>query len=136
MLQPKEPYKFNPKNPYGYELILDLHECDTTKFNREDLTTFFEKVCEVTDMELAEIHFWDDLETPEDEKQTEAHTIGTSAVCFILTSSIVVHTLDVLKRVYINVFTCKPFNATVAEEFIIKWFNCKDLKKSTFIKRY
>ena len=35
---------------YGVELILDLHECDTTRFNREDLTRFFHDLCEAIDM--------------------------------------------------------------------------------------
>ena len=135
MLQPKDPYVFDPNKPYGYELILDLHKCDISKFNREDLEEFFVQLCEVTDMQLAEIHFWDDLDTPEEEKQTEDHTIGTSAVCFILTSSIVVHTLDRLERVYVDLFTCKPFDPKVAEEFVVNWFSCKDLRQSSFLER-
>lgn len=135
MQQPKDPYVFDPTKPYGYELIMDLHKCNVSKFNREDLEKFFTQLCNLTNMQLAEIHFWDDLDTPEEEKQTETHTIGTSAVCFILTSSIVVHTLDVLERVYIDLFTCKPFNHNVAANFIVNWFSSKDVKQQTFIER-
>ena len=135
MLQPKEQYVFDPTKPYGYELIMDLHSCDVSKFNRMDLEEFFVQLCDLTDMQLAEIHFWDDLDTPEEDKQTESHTIGTSAVCFILTSSIVVHTLDVLERVYIDLFTCKPFDHEVAAEFIVDWFKSEDVRQRTFIER-
>jgi S-adenosylmethionine/arginine decarboxylase-like enzyme len=135
MIQPKDPYAFDPTKPYGYMLTMDLHKCDVSKFNRKDLTQFFEQLCDLTEMELAEIFFWDDLDTPEDEKQTEAHTIGTSAVCFILTSNITVHTLDVLERVYIDLFTCKPFDPEIAKAFIVEWFDSKDVKQATFLER-
>ena len=79
--------------PYGQELILDLHGCDTSLFNRENLTMFFGLRCERVDMRPEALHFWDDVGLPPEECQTEPHTKGTSAVQFILTSTIVVHTL-------------------------------------------
>lgn len=59
---------------------------------------------------------------PPEEQQTEPHLKGTSAVQFIMTSNIVIHTLDLLKAVYINVFSCKEFDADVAREFTERWF--------------
>ena len=79
---------------YGYELVLDLHGCDPTTFNRASLDDFFTELCELIDMRRCEVHFWDDVGVRPEERQTEPHTKGTSAVCFILTSTIVVHTLD------------------------------------------
>ena len=58
-------------------------------------------------MEKCEVHFWDDVGVPLEEQQTLPNTKGTSAVCFILTSTIVVHTLDLLRAVYVNIFSCK-----------------------------
>ena len=58
--------------PYGYELILDLFGCDVTKFNRADLEAFFVALCEEIDMEKCDVHFWDDVGVPEEEKQTDA----------------------------------------------------------------
>jgi len=59
---------------------------------------------------------------PENEQQTLSHMKGTSAVCFILTSSIVIHTLDNLKAVYINIFSCKEFAPDSATNFAQNWF--------------
>ena len=73
-------------------------------------------------MERCELYFWDDLLTPEDEKQTSPHTMGTSAIQFILTSNITVHTLDKLKKVFINIFSCKDFDADKAAKFTRDWF--------------
>lgn len=122
-------------NTYGKELILDLHECDSSLFTREKLDEYFEKLCKLIDMQKCERYFWDDLDLPPEEHQTEPHTKGTSACQFILTSSIVVHTLDILKRVYLNIFSCRDFNSKVAEDFSVEWFKCKKIAQSVTIER-
>jgi S-adenosylmethionine/arginine decarboxylase-like enzyme len=119
---------------YGFELILDLHDCNSKKFNRTLLKKYFIELCKIIDMQLCEVHFWDDIGVPLDERQMLAHTKGTSAVCFILTSSIVIHTLDILKAVYVNIFSCKPFDPAAAEKFTKEWFLAGSVK-STFIER-
>jgi S-adenosylmethionine/arginine decarboxylase-like enzyme len=111
---------------YGIELILDLHGCDETKFNRESITEYFERLCVLIDMQREDLHFWDDEGLSEEDKQTSPHTQGTSAVQFILTSSIVIHTLDQLKAVYINIFSCKEYDPKVAEAFSVEWFGATD----------
>ena len=85
-------------------------------------------------MEKCEVHFWDDVGVNPEEQQTEPHTKGTSAVCFILTSTIVVHTLDLLGVVYVNIFSCKPYDPKVVEEFSRKWFK-GSVRSATFIER-
>ena len=122
------------KTPYGFELILDLHECDVSKFSRVSLRKYFAKICKAIDMERCELHFWDDVGVPLEERQTSPHTKGTSAVQFILTSTIVIHTLDMLKAAYINIFSCKPFDRKVAEELTRQWFGAKECR-SHFIER-
>jgi len=122
------------EKPYGFELILDLHRCDVSTFNRSSLERYFEKLCKAIDMERCELHFWDDVGVPPEERQTLPHTKGTSAVQFILTSTVVVHTLDLLKAVYINIFSCKPYDKKVAEELTKEWFGAKEYK-SHFIER-
>jgi len=120
--------------PYGYELILDLHGCDPTTFNRKSLDNYFEKLCKAIDMEKCDRYFWDDVGVPVDEQQTSPHTKGTSAVQFILTSTIVIHTLDLLKAVYTNIFSCKEFDKEKAEQLTKEWFCAKECR-SHFIER-
>ncbi len=129
---PANPEK-SPKTavkPYGFELVLDLHSCDVRRFNRSSIDKFFTELCDVIDMERCEVHFWDDIGVPPEERQTLPHTKGTSAVCFILTSSIVIHTLDLLGSAYINIFSCKSFDPEVARQFTQKWFGAKNCRKS------
>ncbi len=110
------------KAAYGQELILDLHGCDVGLFNRRELTRYFIRLCELVDMERCDLHFWDDEGVAEDEKQTSPQTKGTSAVQFILTSSVMIHTLDLLGSAYINIFSCKAFDDDVAADFTRGFF--------------
>ncbi len=119
---------------YGYELILDLHGCDPATFTRASIDWYFDTVCMAIDMVKCERYFWDDDGVPPEEQQTSPHTKGTSAVQFILTSSIVIHTLDLLETAYINIFSCKAFDRNVAEEITKEWFGAKDCR-ATFIER-
>ena len=119
---------------YGIELILDLHGCDTSTFNRKSLDGYFRELCKAIDMQKCERYFWDDVGVPEAEKQTSPHTKGTSAVQFILTSSIVVHTLDLLEAAYINIFSCKAFDRHVAKKITKDWFKAKKCR-TRYIER-
>ena len=107
---------------YGKELILDLHNCDIDRFNRRDLTSFFVLLCERINMIPEDLHFWDYEDDPKDERLTDPdHLVGTSAVQFIRTSNITIHTLDRLARVYLNIFSCKDFDEIEIINFS-KWF--------------
>ncbi len=108
---------------YGYELIIDLHKCDPSTFNRKSIKEYFKKLCDLIDMQRCELYFWDDLETPENEKQISPHTKGTSAIQFILTSNITIHTLDLLEKVFVNIFSCKEFDSEIAKKFTSEWFS-------------
>ena len=120
--------------PYGYELILDLHGCDPDTFNRASIEDFFRKLCKQIKMTRCDLHFWDDVGVPPEEQQTSPHTKGTSAVQFILTSTIVIHTLDLTGAVYLNIFSCKEFDKDKAEAFSKEWFKA-DKCRSHFIER-
>ncbi len=120
--------------PYGFELIMDLHKCNPKTFSRESLDNYFESLCKTIDMERCERYFWDDEGLPPEERQTSPHTKGTSAVQFILTSSIVIHTLELLEAVYINIFSCKPFDPEIAKKLSIKFFGATE-SKTHFIER-
>ncbi len=111
--------------PYGKELILDMHECDSSAFTRKSIRNFFTELCDLIEMKRSRLVWWDDYGVPQEEHETEPHLKGTSAVQFIETSNIVIHTLDILESVYLNIFSCKDFDANVATEFSQEWFKGK-----------
>jgi len=126
--------KMHATKPYGVELILDLHGCDVSTFTRKSLDAYFHTLCRAIHMQKCERYFWDDVRVPKKERQTLAHTKGTSAVQFILTSSIVIHTLDLLEAAYINIFSCKAFDRKVAMKVTKEWFKAKRCR-THFIER-
>jgi len=127
--------EFEQQEPYGQELILDLHNCDTARFTRLDIEQFCTALCELIDMEPCELHFWDDLGVAEEEQQTHPKTKGISAVQFILTSTIVIHTLVLMKSAYVNIFSCKKFETDEAASFTAQWFGAKDWTSNVVIRR-
>jgi len=109
-------------NTYGKELILDLHNCDNSIFNRKDIEKFMIELCDLIDMERHDLHFWDDHGIAPEDRQTDPKTKGTSAIQFIMTSNITIHTLDILKTVYLNIFSCKDFDADKVIPFCADFF--------------
>lgn len=107
---------------YGKELILDLHDCDVTRFNRRSLRGYFKELCKRINMTPHRLCWWDDVGVPKEEQQTDPKTKGTSAIQFIMESNVTVHTLDLLKKAFVNIFSCKDFDEDVAKEFTREWF--------------
>ena len=110
---------------YGKELIIDLYGCNVELFTRETIEKFMKELCFFINMERADLHFWDYEGVPDEEIDTEPHLRGTSAVQFITTSDIVVHTLELVGECYINVFTCKDFHAYNTADFIQNFFQAR-----------
>ena len=107
-------------NPYGSELIIDLHDCDLEGLvNKEKLTEFFVTLCEKIDMTRhGDPLFWEDY-------SDLPHLNGVSAMQFIETSTIVCHPLPMLKSVYVNVFSCKEFDEQVALDYCVDFWRAK-----------
>lgn len=120
--------------PYGLELILDMHDCDPSSFTRKNIEKYLKELCEAIDMKRCELYWWDDHGVPPEEQQTEPHLKGTTAIQFISTSNITIHTLDLMKRVYLNIFSCKDFDPNVPKKISEKWFNGKIIN-SQIVKR-
>ena len=110
---------------YGIELVLDLSECNTAKFNRKDIKSFFAQLCELIGMKPEDYYFWDDYHVPLAKRQTDPKTKGTTAIQFILTSNITIHTLDLSGAVFVNIFSCKEYDTDVARDFAAKFFEAK-----------
>lgn len=106
---------------YGQELILDIHDC-WTLFTEENIRIFMQQLCELLDMEAADLHLWG-YDTQEELEEAPEHLAGTSAIQFITTSNITLHCLDKLCHVYINIFTCGTLDVDKAKEFCSTFWN-------------
>lgn len=108
---------------FGKELILDLNDCNPATFTREHIEQFFIDLCEKIDMERCDLHWWDFRDDPPHVyEMAPDHLKGTSAIQFIMTSNITIHTLDVLGNVFLNIFSCKDFDPEVVRQFSMERF--------------
>jgi S-adenosylmethionine/arginine decarboxylase-like enzyme len=106
---------------YGPELIIDLQECDISTFTEAGIRKYIKDLCAQIGMKRhGDTVFWHDYsDTP--------HLKGISAMQFIETSSIVIHTLDFLHTALINIFSCKDFDKENAIRFSKNFFGAKRL---------
>ena len=114
---------------FGWELILDLYECDPTAISSEKMIRrYARELCKLLDMKP-----YGDPITPYF-GENQLHTKGYSLVQFIETSSIIGHFSEYTRAVYINIFSCKAYDAKEAERFTKVFFGAKSVK-SKFIVR-
>lgn len=112
---------------YGKELILDLYDCDPTQNTIEKLELYIIGACDILNMERARhldgtpmFYAWS-----EHASGLPDHLVGVSCVQFIRTSNILIHTLDRLRTVYINMFSCKEFESGPITSFTMAFFDGK-----------
>ena len=120
---------------FGKELILDLHDCDLVTFTRKSIRNFLKELCdEVLQMEREDLHWWDYKGQPIEYAMAPDHLKGRSCVQFITTSTIVIHTLDTKKKVFINIFSCKDFDVDEVIKFTERWFKGESLQRVALIR--
>ena len=124
----------NP-NHYGKEFTLDLHDCDVEKFTRKMIKQYFIELCDIIEMEREKLVFWDYYGDSEGYKNAPPKLKGISAVQFIKTSTITIHTLDLMQNVYLNIFSCKDFDTNAAKEFSQRWFRGKVINSHVMERR-
>ncbi len=115
------PVNASVRKPYGFELIVDLKECDVERFTKPSIDAFFKDLCFAIGMTPEDRHFW--ASEPDDYEIDPPHLHGISAVQFITTSTIVIHTLSKLAKAYVNVFSCQLFDPSVAASLTCQHFD-------------
>lgn len=114
----------NNKNvTFGWELVMNLYDCDLAAISsKEKIEQYAKELCKVIDMlpygEPQVPYFG----------QNEPHTKGYSLVQLIETSSITGHFSEFKKSVYLNIFSCKPYDKETALEFTKSWFGAKEVE--------
>lgn len=117
------------KKIFGYELIMDLYECDKRIFSsRKHLQAYVDQLCKLIKMKKYGKTILPYFGENKD------YTKGYSLVQLIETSSLTGHFSDLWGTAYINIFSCKKYDHMVARRFTRRFFKAKRLK-STFIIR-
>ncbi|MCP4650810.1 MAG: S-adenosylmethionine decarboxylase [PVC group bacterium] len=117
------------KKIFGYELVLDLFECDADVItSKKKLKEYVDTLCKLIKMKK----YGKTLLPYFGEK--EEFTKGYSLVQLIETSSITGHFSDYWKTAYINIFSCREYDQNLAKKFSKEFFGAKRVK-SRFLVR-
>lgn len=117
------------KKIYGYELIMDLFECDKEIItSQQKLQEYVDQLCKLIKMKK----FGETILAYFGEKKL--YTKGFSLIQLIETSSIVGHFSDIWCTGYINIFSCQKFDPQLTRKFTRQFFKAKRMR-SRFIKR-
>jgi len=101
---------------WGVAASIDIYECDPeTIRNADKIRQFVAELCDLIEMkrfgETTVVHFGED-----------ERVAGYSMVQLIETSLISAHFANLTNTVYLDVFSCKPYDPTVVEEFGRRFF--------------
>jgi S-adenosylmethionine/arginine decarboxylase-like enzyme len=111
-----EPEKNRQAGPWGWHLALNLYECDPGLIRSADVIhAYVIALCELIKMrrfgDPTIVHFGED-----------ERVAGYSLVQLIETSNICGHFANESNAAYIDIFSCKYFDPTVASNFTIATF--------------
>ena len=119
----------SPGLTFGWELVLDLYNCNNETISSEEaIKNFAGELCRVIDMKP-----YGEPLTPYFGENQE-HTKGYPLLQFIETSSITGHFSEGTGAVYLNIFSCKEYDVETAEKFAKDYFGAETIR-SRFIVR-
>lgn len=106
-----------------YELILNMYECGI-EFSKKNIIKYVDELCKIIKMKKhGKIVLWKDSHN-----KIKKLRGGISALQFIKTSSITIHTFETGNTGFVNIFSCKDFDFNLAKKFSKDFFKCKKIK--------
>jgi S-adenosylmethionine/arginine decarboxylase-like enzyme len=120
---------------YGKEIVIDLYDCNKEKCQKDTIKQFCYNLCKEIDMIPMFYYDWEKEGLTQEEWDENPHLQGVSACLFIKTSSITVHAIYGLGKVYINCFSCKDFDIKKAIDYSVKYFE-GNVRNYTDLIRY
>ena len=115
---------------FGKELTLDLYDCDPEVIrSKKKLDTFVKRLCRRIKMK----RFGEPL--IEHFGHKNPITSGYSLVQLIETSCISGHFSESLNAAYLNIFSCKAFDADDAHDFCKEFFKAKRVRKRLSVRK-
>lgn len=112
---------------YGKHQIINAGGCGEAVLSIDEIRNFILELVERIDMvrygECTVERFGGGIET------------GISAVQLIMTSAIVIHTNDLSRDFYLDVFSCKDFDEALVEAYVREIFQPAHLESQVFLRK-
>lgn len=111
---------------FGQELTLDLYDCNLETISSEEkIKEFVITLCD----DVIKMKRYGEPQIPHFGHDSPI-TAGYSLVQLIETSLVSAHFSEYKKAVYLNIFSCAPYDPKKTEEFCKKFFEAKSAKMS------
>jgi len=111
------------KQFWGYHLLLDCSGCNHEKIaNRDNIYQFVKQLVEDIDM----VAFGE----PQIVDFGSGNKAGYTLVQLIETSNICAHFVNENNTMYLDVFSCKPYNDEVVIDLVEEYFDAKSIRAS------
>ena len=109
----------------------------TEFFTKKNIRQFAEQLCDEIKMKRGPFHLWGEEKDLHKAKTGEGaiKADGISCVQFLYSSSITIHALDEINKVFINVFSCNKFDVKKARAFAEKNINGKIVSVHNIIRK-
>ena len=114
-------------NPWGKSVAIDLYDCSHDLVsNPEPIKAFIKDVIPMIGMQAHGPTLI--------ERFGEGEIEGWSAMQFIETSSITIHADELHNRCFIDIFSCKDFDESIAVNFALTSFQAKSHKVNSLTR--
>ncbi len=112
---------------WGYHLILDCAGCNHNAItNYENVYSFVKQLVKDIDMVA--------YGEPQIVNFGSGDKAGFTLIQLIETSNISCHFVNELDQMYLDVFSCKPYDQDIVEDLVVRYFGVKSVRKA-FIER-
>ena len=132
-LTQKQLIEIDRHKDYGQELILDIHDVARGRVHAKGIKKFAADLCDEIGMSKGPSFVWGTDSDKDEWKDPKAD--GISCVQFLHSSSITIHAIDLLNRVFINIFSCKSFDAEKAKAFTMEHFGGKISSEHNIVRK-
>lgn len=112
---------------YGKHQIVNAARCNERLLDKAVIAQFMTDLVDRIDM----VAFGD----PIVERFGEGIEVGISAVQLIQTSAIVIHTNDNARDLYLDVFSCKDFDADTVSAIVNEYFAPESAETQVFLRK-
>jgi S-adenosylmethionine/arginine decarboxylase-like enzyme len=117
----------NGRMYYGQHLIMDCKSCNFDLLSEEKIKDFFRELVPAIDM----VAFGE----PQAHRFGEGDDVGISGVQFIVTSLIAIHTNDLYRDAYLDLFSCKFYEEEKVVDLFSKYFEPVSINKITLLRK-
>jgi S-adenosylmethionine/arginine decarboxylase-like enzyme len=114
--------------PFGKIALINLYNCDSNLIKKKAyINNFFKKICKAINMKT--------YGRSQIKRFGKGRLEGISAFQFIETSSITIHFDEVKNKAFIDIFSCREFNAKKAEIFTKDYFKAEKSSLKEIIRK-